>query len=136
MAGSESSIEEKKRTLIASLDESRNDLVIDFEEVGDFLNIPSQIRDSFHDGKWKWLGVVLVAGVATGFVVLPNKRLKRSLKEQIKGVAKVKDSGKGPLVGMLLAGLAKGGFALARPTLTKMATEAVEKWAKGASAKQ
>lgn len=136
MAGSESSIEEKKRTLIASLDESRRDLVIDFDEVGDFLNIPSQIRDSFHGGKWKWLGVALVAGVVTGFVALPKKGLKRALKEQIKGSPKPKASSKGPMVGAILASLAKGGFALARPTLTKMATEAVEKWAKGMSPKQ
>tara|TARA_R110002096_G_scaffold206192_10_gene392392 strand:+ start:7840 stop:8250 length:411 start_codon:yes stop_codon:yes gene_type:complete len=136
MAGSESSIEEKKGALIASLDESRRDLVIDFEEVGDFLNIPGQIKESFHDGKWKWLGAVLVAGVVTGFLVLPKKGSKRPTKPRPQGTAKVKGPRKASMVGPILAGLVKGGIAMARPTLTKMATEAVENWAKGMSSKQ
>ncbi len=130
MAGSEESIDKDKRELIAALDATRVELADDFDDVGELLNIPGQIRESFQDDKWKWLGGALVAGLVTGLLIGPSRR-KNSSKTRLSG-GKPSLNGAPPakrsLVMLAMGSLARGGFELARPALTKMARDAVEKW--------
>ncbi len=131
MARSEPTLEETKQQLIASLNESRREMVIEIDEVSGILNLPGQIKESFLGDQWKWLGGALAAGIAVGFLASPGKKGKRSKNVLHQAVKAPVSSTKRSLILALAGTLARSGFDLAKPTLSKMAQDAVQKWAKG-----
>lgn len=119
-------LKREKAALIRQLDRSREEGGDALDSLAAALDVPMQLGRSFQAGSWKWLAGALAVGTVVGLAMFPKKRPSKRL-----GVQAAAKSGKRALTLSILGALAQAAIALAKPALTKLAKDQIEKWVKG-----
>ncbi|MFT5465841.1 MAG: hypothetical protein ACI8UO_000937 [Verrucomicrobiales bacterium] len=112
-------LEREKTALKSQLARCRRDGAEALNGLGNALDLPRQLRDSFRTSGWKWIAGALAAGAAVSLLVFRRSPVKNG-----------GGSSKRALAPFLIAPVAKSLFSLLKPMLSGFARKQFKRFFK------